>query len=154
MIVKNVHQGSLADRRSMPSTVQFTSRLRALSSVIINPSLLGGVTALIQCTGYGKLAPNTVVVDFPEDWKQRSDEEIRVRVWSREKEREWELSSSCIRLPVMCLVCDSMKFDLLVFSVCVSVCRFVDASMVCFVRGERRNSWQLCASASCLARRW
>ena len=53
------------------------SKITALSQTIVNSTLIGGVSALIQAAGLGKLAPNTMVLEFPENWRECSEAKLQ-----------------------------------------------------------------------------
>ncbi len=64
--------------RHAPKTIQVTSRFHAINKVLINPSLRNGLQALMMTAGMGKLSPNIVTLEFPEDWRDPSRAEYIV----------------------------------------------------------------------------
>jgi solute carrier family 12 sodium/potassium/chloride transporter 2 len=78
VLVGKVTKASLRERKAYPTHVKVTPKLIALSQTIINSTLQEGVSSLIQSTGLGKLSPNTIVIEFPEDWRTCSDQKLTV----------------------------------------------------------------------------
>jgi len=47
------------------------AKLKGFTEVVLVPNVAENVCAVIQCVGMGSLRPNTVVVGWPSNWKNR-----------------------------------------------------------------------------------
>lgn len=75
VIIDEVCRSSIKTRSSLPSTIR-AGKMIAINKSIIDVSLKRGVSSLLQLVGIGKLSPNTIVIEFKEDWRELPDKEL------------------------------------------------------------------------------
>ena len=101
VIVGEVTKSALRERRQAASSVRVSSKITALNQVVINASLLGGVSALVQAGGLGRLSPNTIVIEFDENWRAASDAKLAEFV---------EVVKFCLRFEMALVIVRAPRF--------------------------------------------
>ncbi len=101
VIVGEVTKSALRERRQAASSVRVSSKITALNQVVINATLLGGVSALVQAAGLGRLAPNTIVIEFDEEWRAATDAKLAEFV---------EVVKFCLRFEMALVIVRAPRF--------------------------------------------
>lgn len=57
------------------------AKLKGFTEVVLVPHVAENVCAVIQCVGMGSLRPNTVIVGWPNNWRNRLQKKIK-KYWN------------------------------------------------------------------------
>jgi amino acid transporter len=81
-IAGSVILGNIFEKYEEQAKANYTSEIMqngimGFSSAVVAPTLLDGVSALLQISGLGKLQPNTVILGFKHHWKEATEADVR-----------------------------------------------------------------------------